>query len=470
VRRIRRLGAVMLATPVAAGVAVLGVTAPAQAATGITAPGAETITKGSTVKVSARADNMLNAALQLAAPGSGDFETIASGGNLLGTTNLSKTVGIARNGVYQVRLVGGVTGATYDSRRFTVRVPPATPEGLRTSASGQKIVVRWKRGLESDLTGYKVAATGARTQTGSTEDMCADTGCMTTMTLPAGAAGQIPVFVKALRSDGAGGTVASKVATSKVDLARTAGGLPAAGGPGLPGLPPSVPLNQLQTNAPMTLPSVTPDGATPGFQYPVPAPEVAAPAQPAPAAAAASLQWGKSLATALILLVIAAHLSTWTRRVRMAEARSGAARRRVSGDTSERATDRDPADSTPASSEPASPESSETSGAARSGVANVRPATSEQPQRLVQDSKIEASATAPATQASPASSTTVPPSVPGVSGRLPESQARETETHDRWAGHRDRISRRAQVGQPAASKPSGRRGSGGAYRGRRRAR
>jgi hypothetical protein len=496
VTRIRRLGAVMLATPVAAGVAVLGVTAPAQAATGITAPGAETITKGSTVTVSARADNMLNAALQIAAPGSDDFETIASGGNLLGTTNLSKTVGIARNGVYQVRLAGGLTGATYDSRRFTVRVPPATPEGLRTSASGRKVVLRWKRGLESDLTGYKVAATGVKTRTGSTKDMCADTDCMTTITLPAGAAGQIPVFVKALRSDGAGGTVGSKVATSTVDLAGTTGGLPA-GSPGLPGLPPGVPLNPLQTNAPITLPSVMPDGATPGFQYPAPAPEVAAPAQSAPAArnaaATTSLQWGKSLATALILLVVAAHLGTWTRRVRMAEARGGAARRRTPGDISERATGPDPAGSDPAGSALASPGSGSTgsatagaarsgaarsgrawSGAARSGFANAGPASSDQAQRLAQDTKVEATGTAPSTApptASPtASSSTVPPSVPGAGGQLPESEAPEAETQDRWAGHRDRIGRRAQVGHRATTKPSVRRGSGGAYRGRRRAR
>jgi hypothetical protein len=317
---------VVLATPLAAGVTVLGVSAPAQAASGITAPGTATIIKGSTTTVSAQADNVLNAALQVAPPGSNSFETIASGGNLLGTTYLSKAVSIAKNGVYQVRLTGGLTGTTFDSRSFTVRVPPAMPAGLRTNASGRQVVVRWKRGSESDLVGYKVAAAGTTTRTRSTKDMCADTECMTTITFPAGAGGQVPVFVTALRSDGAKGTVGSKAATSTVDLANGpgSGGL-TDGGLGLPGTPSDVPLNPLQDNAPIDLPSVTPDGATPGFQYPAPEPEVAAPAESAPAArnaaAATPLQWGKSLGIALILLLLAAHLGTWTRRMRVAEAR-----------------------------------------------------------------------------------------------------------------------------------------------------
>ncbi|WP_157419744.1 hypothetical protein [Actinomadura kijaniata] len=63
-----------------------------------------------------------------------------------------------------------------------------------------------------------------------------------------------------------------------------------------------------------------PPGSTPGFTYP--APQVLGTSAPKATNAAAtdSLQWGKSIGIALILLVIAAHLGTWTRRLRVAQA------------------------------------------------------------------------------------------------------------------------------------------------------
>ena len=441
--RIRRLGAVLLAVPVAVGVMVLGLTSPAQAATGITAPGTETITEGSTVKVSAQADNVLNAVLQIAAPGSDEFETIASGGNLLGTTHLSKTVGIARNGVYKVRLRGGLTGATYDSRSFTVRVPPATPDGLRTSAAGGKVVVRWKRGLESELTGYQIAATGTTARTRSVRDICADTECRTTITLPAGTSGRIPVFVKALRSDGAGGTVGSKIARSTVDLA--GGPLPAgvpAERPGLPGVAPDIPLSPLQTNAPLGLPAVTPDGAAPGFQYPAPVPEVAAPAQPVSApgnAAVTPYQWGKSLASALILLLIAGHLSTWTRRVRVAEARNAAA----GGRTDDADDRRTPAEESAgeSASDPADP--------VKSVEADSVPKAGSRPVKSVLNGSARKPGAAPAD---------APPPAPAASS-LPSPS-------ERWAARRSAMADRPSSGHRGA--PSQRPVNSG-YRGRRRA-
>ncbi|MGK5552480.1 hypothetical protein ACSNOI_12780 [Actinomadura kijaniata] len=63
-----------------------------------------------------------------------------------------------------------------------------------------------------------------------------------------------------------------------------------------------------------------PPGSTPGFTYP--APQVLGTSAPKATNVAAtnSLQWGKSIGIALILLVIAAHLGTWTRRLRVAQA------------------------------------------------------------------------------------------------------------------------------------------------------
>jgi hypothetical protein len=341
VARIRRLGAVALATPLAIGLTVIGVTAPAQAESGITSP-AETVTHGGNITVSAKVDNVVRAELQVAPPGAG-YTAIASGGNLLGSTRLSNRVDLTRNGVYQVRLKGSLTGTVYDAQSFAVRIPPAAPSDLRSSVAGKKVALQWARGTEADLTGYQVAASGVTARAMSTGAVCSGAACAATLTLPAGVTGQAGVYVRALRADGSGGTVKSSISSSRVAVARPATGTtmaapgvtPTAGAAGLPGTPPAAPLNPLQSNSPITLPSVTPQDATPGFQYPAPIPEVAMPAQSPPNAknvsATSGLQWGKSLAVALILLIIAAHLGTWTRRTRIAEAVAGGAGRKAGG-------------------------------------------------------------------------------------------------------------------------------------------
>jgi hypothetical protein len=309
------------------------VTAPAEAETGISNPG--TVTSGSSVTVSAKIDNAVRAELQVAAPG-GAYQTIASGGNLLGQTRLSNSVDIPHNGVYKVRLKGSITGTIYDAQSFRVRIPPAAPRGLRASASGNKLVVRWNRGVDNDLSGYQIAASRAASRTASTSSLCSGASCATTMSLPSGAVGTVGAYVRALRSDGSGGVVRSDASSTRTTIpsgTRGSGGAvtptPGFGGgaTGVPGTSSVNPLNPLQSNSPITLPTVGPEGTTPGFQYPTPAPEVAGPEQNAPNAknvsATSPLQWGKSLAIALILLVIAAHLSMRTRRLRTAEAGSG---------------------------------------------------------------------------------------------------------------------------------------------------
>jgi hypothetical protein len=337
VTRIRRLGAVALATPLAIGITVVGVTAPAQAESGISSP-AETVTSGSSITVSAKVNNVVRAELQVAPPGDG-YSTIASGGNLLGPTRLSNTVGIPRNGTYQVRLRGSVTGGVYDAQSFKVRVPPAAPSGLRSSVNESKAVLRWTRGAEPDLTGYQVAAQGAPSRVLSTAALCNESECGTTVTLPKGLTGSVALYVRSLRSDGSGGTVGSKPSASRATVAaprgsatgatqRTTAAAPTS--VGLPGTPPVNPLTPLQSNSPITLPSVTPEDATPGFEYPAPVPEVAMPpAGNAPKAqnvsATSPLQWGKSVAIALALLIMAAFLMTRTRRARLAEASGGGA-------------------------------------------------------------------------------------------------------------------------------------------------
>jgi hypothetical protein len=80
-------------------------------------------------------------------------------------------------------------------------------------------------------------------------------------------------------------------------------------------------LNPLNGASPFSLPSVAPDGTSQGFQYPTPDPQVASPPSK-PVAGNVSentpIKWGQSLAIALVLLVISAHLGMWSRRQRLA--------------------------------------------------------------------------------------------------------------------------------------------------------
>jgi hypothetical protein len=102
---------------------------------------------------------------------------------------------------------------------------------------------------------------------------------------------------------------------------------PAAGAPSLPtgsagnGAGSNFGLNPLNGASPFSLPSVAPDGSSQGFQYPSPDPQVASPPS-RPVARNVSettpIKWGQSLAIALVLLVISAHLGMWSRRQRLA--------------------------------------------------------------------------------------------------------------------------------------------------------
>jgi hypothetical protein len=80
-------------------------------------------------------------------------------------------------------------------------------------------------------------------------------------------------------------------------------------------------LNPLNGASPFSLPSVAPDGSGLGFEYPSPDPQVASPpSQPVArnVAETTPIKWGQSLAIALVLLVISAHLGMWSRRQRLA--------------------------------------------------------------------------------------------------------------------------------------------------------
>jgi hypothetical protein len=319
VTRIRKLGAVTLAAPLAFGFVAFGPGAAAQAeGTGITSPADKAvITKGTTATVSAHLNLLTVGRLYVDRPGSGGEQRIAGG---TGPRDISNAVDITRNGVYAVKLKG-LLGETIDQQTFSVRVPPARPSGVDAGLSGHKLVVRWDRGGESDITGYDVFVGGERARQGTTGALCAEEICSTALSVPA-SGGRTEVGVRAHRPDGRGRTIASKPSTASVLL-------PVSTPPasrGLRGLPPASanPLLPLHDRSPLTLPTVAPNGATPGFQYPAPAPQVATPPAAAAnaqnASSATLVEWGKSVAIALILLVVAAHLGMWTRRMRLAQA------------------------------------------------------------------------------------------------------------------------------------------------------
>jgi hypothetical protein len=76
-------------------------------------------------------------------------------------------------------------------------------------------------------------------------------------------------------------------------------------------------------SSPYNLPSVSPEGSNPNFAYPTPPPQVANQLSPKAkgfSGYSPALQWAKSIAIALVLLLCAGHLGTWTRRLRLAQA------------------------------------------------------------------------------------------------------------------------------------------------------
>ncbi|MEV5826609.1 hypothetical protein AB0L25_13620 [Spirillospora sp. NPDC052242] len=318
---IRRIGAIALATPLAMSIPVIAAP-PASAESVVVAPkDGAVITSGTEITAQANADlKLAKVELRVSGPGLGDKlldeHSLAAG-------ELSGTFPIAQNGAYKVYLTHW-TGELASSD-FTVKVPPATPSGVSAGVSGDKLVVKWGMGKEADLEGYTLSGSGVKPAAGSVGTFCSGGACSASLPLTQ-ESGTFAVEVRAKRSDGAGGSVYSEPASASDVVA--AANVPSGGGStSLPagGSVPSAttPLTPFNEQSPITLPSVQPDGATPGLVYP--APEIAGDAPVAQNVAATDrLQWGKSIGIALVLLVVAAHLGTWTRSLRVASAATSA--------------------------------------------------------------------------------------------------------------------------------------------------
>ncbi|HEU5025228.1 MAG TPA: hypothetical protein VFV01_09945 [Spirillospora sp.] len=316
---IRRIGAVALAAPLAMSLPVLGALPADAATTAVISPAnGAVITSGSSVTVKAHYDFALKMQLRVDGPGIGD--TFLKESSWAG--DLSAPLELRRNGKYKAYLKGSITGQIYDSNTFTVRIAPAAPTGVSASVSGSKVVVKWNRGYEDDLLGYSLSGSGVGSKSGSLGTLCSGTNCSASLSLTR-SSGSVSVAVKARRSTGTGGSLYSSPATASAVAGGATGGLPTGSAPSLPtgtsGPGTSTPLTPFNNESPVTLPSVQPDGATPGLTYP--APQIATDAPKAVNVAATDrLQWGKSVGIALILLIVAAHLGTWTRRLRVHQA------------------------------------------------------------------------------------------------------------------------------------------------------
>ncbi|WP_169806757.1 hypothetical protein [Actinomadura macra] len=315
---------------------------PAQAATtSVLAPAnGAVITSGSTVTARAHFDFALRMQLRVDAPGTGDRVLKESGW----AGDMSASVQLPRNGKYRVYLKGLPTGHVYDSNLFTVRIPPAAPSGVSARVSSSKLIVKWNLGLEEDLNGYALSGSGVSSKSGSVGSLCSGTSCSASLPLTR-SNGPVSVGIRAKRSNGDGGSVYSGTASASAMVSSgSTGSLPSGSAPSLPGgaASPSgsTPLTPFNNESPVTLPSVQPDGATPGFTYPTP--QIAGSPRAQNVAGTDRLQWGKSVGIALVLLIVAAHLGTWTRHMRVAQAgtsnfgmaariaRSGSGRKRVS--------------------------------------------------------------------------------------------------------------------------------------------
>lgn len=336
---IRRIGAVALAAPLAMSFPVLSAL-PAQAATTsvITPADGAVIKSGSELTAEAHFDFAITMQLWVDGPGIGNMFLKEKG--LAG--DISGSFSIRRNGNYKVYLKGGQTGHIYDSNTFTVRIAPAAPTGVSAQVSGGNLVVKWNRGLEDDLSGYALSGSGVKPKSGSVGSLCQGTSCSTSLPLTR-SSGSVSVGVRAQRPTGTGGSLYSSTSTANATVSGGSASLPGGSAPSIPtGEAPSAstPLTPFNNESPVTLPSVQPEGATPGFAYP--APQIATDSPKAQNIAATDrLQWGKSVGIALVLLIVAAHLGTWTRRLRVAQtgtsskgmaariARSGTGRKRV---------------------------------------------------------------------------------------------------------------------------------------------
>ncbi len=231
------------------------------------------------------------------------------------------------NGTHKVKLAA-VLPWDEASSTFRMEVPASAPSGVTASVKGSKVTVRWNKGGEPDLTGYTLSGDlGSR----SVSAKACGAQCSVTLTAPATASGQATIQVVARRA----GAAPSGASTRTVRLKGTAQPPSAPGNGNAPAPAPGPSYNWPSTSQSPLFPTVAPDPGdfsteSPDVSIVYPTPTDTSGLDPSVVSmdrtgltgtmADESLQWGKSLAIALVLLLCAAHLGTWTRRLRTARA------------------------------------------------------------------------------------------------------------------------------------------------------
>lgn len=214
VTRVRRLGTTALIVLAALTCTPMIGAAPANAADAeILSPAEGEVVKSSgAVAVSAKTDwYQISMALYVEGP-SVSRQKIASGGANQ-TISGAFDPGNAPNGTFTVSLFGEVTHKTYATSTFVLSRPPEAPSGVEAQLKNPStILVRWAKGAEPDLQSYEITSVKAgKSGTVSADSACPGSICQTSLALPAGMGGQkVDVSVRAFRSDGTGGTVASQ--------------------------------------------------------------------------------------------------------------------------------------------------------------------------------------------------------------------------------------------------------------------
>ncbi|WP_142563392.1 hypothetical protein [Microbispora sp. KK1-11] len=172
----------------------------------------EVVRSSGAVAVSAKTDwYQVSMALYVEGP-SVSRQKVASGGANQ-TISGSFDPGDAPNGTFTVSLFGEVTQKAYATSTFVLSRPPEAPSGVEARLKNPStVLVSWAKGAEPDLQSYEITSLKAgKSGSVSADSACSGSSCQTSLTLPAGMGGQkVDVSVRALRSDGMGGTVASQ--------------------------------------------------------------------------------------------------------------------------------------------------------------------------------------------------------------------------------------------------------------------
>lgn len=371
----KRAGGALVA-PLVVGLVIGAPAVPAFAATEITAPSdGAVVTGGSSVLITASLDLLESGALELRGPEDDGFHRVDTSFHTVdkesGQLQYRLDVRSAPNGTYTVHLTSQLLLAQGDGEHtFKLRVPPQPPEDLTAKVNESRaVLLRWKRGPEPDLAGYDVlSSTGDKLSSLSVGSACDGGSCAAMLDAPAGSAGeQVGFAVRARRhtapsSNATVSSAPSKVVTQVPAPAPTVssspnpssaatpsdgGTSPGSAGSGGGGLPAERPvprhalpdLQPLASTSRLSLPDVTGAGSA-GRNLPQlgnPAQKLA-PSGPLGTSATSSnnsasgpmtitamdpMQWWKTVALGLVLLLVTAHFGTWTRRRRPASARSG---------------------------------------------------------------------------------------------------------------------------------------------------